>query len=109
MNSEPKTVAANGTIVAGGAAATGRAVAEGTALLPDLLRDGDAPVFRAPWEAQAFAMAVALHQRGLFTWSQWARVLAEQIATAQASGDADLGDTYYRHWVGALEKLVSRL
>jgi hypothetical protein len=26
------------------------------------------PVFREPWEAQAFSMAVALHERGLFTW-----------------------------------------
>jgi nitrile hydratase accessory protein len=98
--------------------ATGTAVATGTAgpaaipiasLLPDQPCDGDTPVFRTPWEAQAFAMAVALHQRGLFSWSEWAQALAEQIAAAQAAGDPDLGDTYYRHWVNALEKLVSRL
>ena len=31
-------------------------------------RDDDGePVFREPWEAQAFAMTLALHERGLFT------------------------------------------
>ena len=76
-------------------------------ILPDQPRAGDEPVFRAPWEAQAFAMAVTLHQRGLFTWSEWAQALAGQIAAAQAAGDADRGDTYYHHWLTALEKLVS--
>jgi nitrile hydratase accessory protein len=64
------------------------------------------PVFREPWEAQAFAMTLALHQRGLFSWSEWAKTLATRIAAAQAAGDADLGDTYYRHWLAALETLV---
>jgi nitrile hydratase accessory protein len=75
--------------------------------LPDLPRDADGPVFREPWEAHAFAMALALHERGLFTWSEWAAALAEQIATAQRGGDADLGDTYYHHWLATLERLVA--
>ena len=75
--------------------------------LPGQPRDDSGPVFREPWEAQAFAMTLALHQRGLFTWSEWAQALAAQIAAAQAAGDADLGDTYYRHWLTALEKLVA--
>ncbi len=65
------------------------------------------PVFCAPWEAQAFAMALMLHQRGLFTWVEWADALAAQIKAAQAGGDADLGDTYYQHWLAALETLVA--
>jgi nitrile hydratase accessory protein len=69
--------------------------------------DGVEPVFREPWEAHAFALAVSLHQRGLFTWSEWAEALAHQITAAQAAGDADLGDTYYRHWLSALETLVA--
>lgn len=68
----------------------------------------DEPVFREPWEAHAFAIAVKLHERGLFTWSEWADTLAAQIAAAQASGDADRGDTYYQHWLAALETLVAR-
>jgi nitrile hydratase accessory protein len=70
-------------------------------------RDDSGPVFREPWEAQAFALTLALHQRGLFTWPEWTQALAERIAAAQAGGDADLGDTYYRHWLAALEGLVA--
>jgi nitrile hydratase accessory protein len=77
------------------------------ALLPSQPRDESGPVFREPWEAQAFAMTLALHERGLFSWTEWARALAAQIAAAQAAGDADLGDTYYRHWFAALEGLVA--
>ena len=69
--------------------------------------DQGSPVFREPWEAQAFAMAVRLHEAGHFTWTEWAAALAEQIQKAQAAGDPDLGDTYYRHWLAALEHLVA--
>ena len=36
-------------------------------MLPGLPRDVDGPVFREPWEAQDFAMTLALHERGLFS------------------------------------------
>jgi nitrile hydratase accessory protein len=79
--------------------------------LPDTLSDlpsgAAGPVFREPWEAQAFAMALALHARGLFTWNEWAATLAEEIKAAQAAGDPDSGDTYYQHWLNALERLVA--
>ena len=75
--------------------------------VPGLPRDRDGPVFGAPWEAQAFAMALALHARGLFTWPEWADVLAQEIKRAQAAGDPDTGETYYRHWLNALERLVA--
>ena len=68
--------------------------------------DGGEPVFREPWEAQVFAVAVSLQEQGLFTRTEWAEQLGKCIATAQASGDADLGDTYYHHWLAALETLV---
>ena len=76
-------------------------------VLPLLPRDADGPVFKAPWEAQAFAMTLKLHERGVFTWAEWAAALSRAIAVAQAAGDADLGDTYYRHWLDALEALVT--
>ena len=69
--------------------------------------DDQGPVFREPWEAQAFATTLLLHQRGLFSWSEWAQALDRAIAAAQAAGDADLGDTYYRHWLNALETLIA--
>jgi nitrile hydratase accessory protein len=75
--------------------------------LPDLPRDRAGPVFHEPWEAQAFAMALALHERGLFTWEEWAATLAREIKAAQAAGDPDTGSTYYQHWLNALERLVA--
>ena len=68
---------------------------------------GAEPVFAEPWQAQAFAMVVQLHQSGLFTWPEWAAALAAQISAAQAAGDRDSGDTYYSHWLAALEALVA--
>ena len=73
-------------------------------LIPASLMDGAAPVFAEPWQAQAFALTVTLHQAGCFTWSEWASALGTEIARA---GDADLGGArYYEFWLGALEKLV---
>ena len=75
--------------------------------VPSIPRDADGPVFREPWEAQAFAMTLALHARGLFTWPEWAATLGEEIKRAQALGDPDTGETYYRHWLNALERIVA--
>lgn len=75
--------------------------------LPAIPRDADGPVFRAPWEAQAFAMAVMLHERGHFTWKEWAARLADEIAAAKARGEQDDGSRYYCYWLATLEKLVA--
>jgi nitrile hydratase accessory protein len=76
------------------------------AALPHIPCDAEGPVFREPWEAHAFALAVTLHGKGLFTWSQWAEALSAEIRAAQAAGDPDTGETYYTHWLKALERLV---
>jgi nitrile hydratase accessory protein len=70
-------------------------------------RDADGPVFRAPWEAHAFAMALALCEKGLFIWSEWSAMLGEEIKKAQAAGDPDTGETYYHHWLATLERMVA--
>ena len=75
--------------------------------LVGLPQNGEQPVFSAPWQAHAFAMTLILHQKGLFSWTEWAQALADQIKVAQLAGDADLGDTYYQHWLAALEELVA--
>lgn len=84
--------------------AAARDAVEGVTGIP---RDEQGPVFREPWEAQAFAMALALHERGLFTWSEWAAALAEEIGRAQLGGDPDTGETYYLHWLATLERLLA--
>jgi len=67
----------------------------------------DGPVFNAPWEAEAFALAVSLNERGVFTWSEWAQILGDEIKKAQAAGDPDTGETYYQHWLAALERILA--
>ena len=44
-----------------------------------------------------------LHELGLFSWNEWAATLADQIKRAQAAGDPDTGETYYRYWLATLE------
>jgi len=75
--------------------------------LPALPRDAAGPVFKAPWEAQAFAMALSLHAAGAFTWREWADALAAELSAAAARGAPDDGSRYYEHWLAALEKVAA--
>ncbi|MBN3785845.1 nitrile hydratase accessory protein [Burkholderia sp. Ac-20353] len=75
--------------------------------MPETTREDAEPAFGAPWQAAAFAMTLALHERGLFTWTEWAAYLNRAILDAQASGDPDRGDTYYAHWLTALERIAT--
>ena len=64
-------------------------------------QDETRPVFAEPWQAQAFALATHLNERGVFTWSEWSQTLGAQLKT-----DDQLG--YYEHWLAALEALVAQ-
>jgi nitrile hydratase accessory protein len=75
--------------------------------VPGIPRDAEGPVFRAPWEAQAFALAVTLHERGHFTWREWTDRLTAEIAAARERGETDDGTRYYEFWLAALEKLAA--
>lgn len=59
--------------------------------------------FKEPWQAHAFAMAVKLHEQGLFSWNEWAETLGKFIAEA---GPDDSPDNYYHHWMAALEAII---
>ena len=72
--------------------------------LPRLPRDREGLVFAEPWQAQAFALAVQLHDQGAFTWPEWADALSAQLAAAGGGGD---GSGYYEHWLAALEDLAA--
>lgn len=63
----------------------------------------DEPVFAEPWQAEAFALVVALHERSLFTWDEWASALSAELKSPGAAAD---GSDYYEHWLAALEKLL---
>jgi nitrile hydratase accessory protein len=64
----------------------------------------DEPVFAAPWQAEAFAMTVALHERGLFSWGEWAQMLSAEV---NAPGVAADGSDYYDCWMRSLETLLA--
>jgi nitrile hydratase accessory protein len=82
-------------------------VAEHFAASPLLPRDAGGPVFAAPWQAQAFAMAVQLSAEGYFTWTEWTTALGAQLQAAADRGDPDDGSRYFEHWLTALEHLVT--
>ncbi len=72
--------------------------------LPKIPIDDDGPVFAEPWQAQAFAMTVKLHQQDAFTWPEWAQALGAEL---KAAGENDPADNYYLHWLTALEKILA--
>jgi nitrile hydratase accessory protein len=84
-----------------------KANAERLAALPALPRDAGGPVFAEPWQAQAFALAVKLSEQGYFTWTEWSAALADELRAAADRGEPDDGSRYYRHWLEALERLVT--
>lgn len=92
------------TAMTSGTSSTTRAA---MAASPGVPRGDEGPVFRAPWEAEAFALTLALYERGAFTWSEWTRTLAKVIDEVRQRGEIDTGDQYYRYWVTALERIAS--
>jgi nitrile hydratase accessory protein len=70
-------------------------------------RDQEGPVFAEPWQAQAFAIAVKLSERGYFTWKEWAAALADELKAAAERGEPDDGSHYYEHWLAALERMIA--
>ncbi len=64
------------------------------------------PVFSEPWEADVFAILVALERKKLFTWSEWAEELGRELASTRGADDSDDGRNYYEDVLGALEKLL---
>jgi nitrile hydratase accessory protein len=65
-------------------------------------------VFSEPWEARAFAVAVALREAGQFQWAEFQQTLIEEIGESEKSGRTTSGGAdYYRHWLGALTRLLN--
>ncbi|MBQ85881.1 MAG: nitrile hydratase accessory protein [Gammaproteobacteria bacterium] len=94
-------------------------------LFPDLPIENNEPVFKEPWEAQAFSLVIALHEKGVFSWDEWSEALAKAIHwgphqagendVVQRVGEGlggrmgekgNIGDSYYQHWLAALEHLA---
>jgi nitrile hydratase accessory protein len=76
----------------------------GTAALP---RKNEELVFEAPWESQAFGMAIALYERGHYDWEEFRGRLISNIGDWERSeeDEREVWD-YYRHWLASFEALV---
>lgn len=76
----------------------------GTAALP---RKNGELVFEAPWESQAFGMAIALYERGHYDWEEFRGRLISEIGDWERSeeDEREVWD-YYRHWLASFEALV---
>jgi nitrile hydratase accessory protein len=68
---------------------------------------GDAPAFREPWQAKAFALLVLLHRNGHFGWDAWVRTLAAEIAASPQRDNEDAEMAYHRQFLAALETIVA--
>ena len=49
-------------------------------------------------------MVVALHERGLFSWTEWAQALSAEVRKPGAAPD---GSDYHACWLRALEALLA--
>lgn len=86
--------------------------------------DVDRP-FEEPWQAQAFAIVVALNERGLLPWPAWTRYLGDSLAREAGAAAVDgptavdgpvvrgedesrapAASAYYRAWLDALERFA---
>ncbi len=60
-------------------------------------------MFPEPWAAEAFAMTVHLHAKGVFTWNEWAAALSREVHRPRRAAD---GSDYFECWVAALCALL---
>ena len=77
------------------------------AAIHSIPRDREGPVFPAPWAARAFALAVALNERGVFRWTEWSETLGATVSRMADGNPAD-PEAYWRAWLAALEELLMR-
>lgn len=69
-------------------------------------RDNGELVFAAPWESQAFGLALALTEAGQIGWEDFRRCLIAEIGRWEAGHPDGEEWSYYRCWLAALERVV---
>ena len=69
-------------------------------------QEGGEPVFDAPWQARTFAMAVKLHESGLFSWKEWSDRLSQNIAVHERENAVASIEDYYSLWQQTLEQFI---
>ena len=68
--------------------------------------EAESPVFAAPWEAEAFALAVTLSSQGLYSWREWTETLGDELVKGAGDSETPDGPGYYLHWLAALERIA---
>lgn len=63
--------------------------------------------FDEPWQAQLFALTVALNEAGHFAWRDWTDAFAATLKRHGAERALDGGADYYAAWLETLESLLA--
>jgi nitrile hydratase accessory protein len=63
--------------------------------------------FNEPWQAKAFALAVYLSGKGVFTWPEWADSFAAVAREHAGAADVSEAEAYWRNWVVNLERIMT--
>jgi nitrile hydratase accessory protein len=64
--------------------------------------------FDEPWQAQLFALTVAMSEAGHFTWAEWAQAFGATLKDMGATRPLDGGADYYAAWLQTLEQVLDR-
>ena len=64
-------------------------------------------LFEAPWQGRVFGMAVALHEAGVFAWSEFQANLIEVVGAWDRDNEARDPYEYYDHFQSALSQLLA--
>ena len=64
--------------------------------------------FAEPWQAELFALTVALSEAGRFNWSTWTEAFGATLKRHGAARPLDGGADYYAAWLETLETLLDR-
>ncbi|MEZ5887573.1 MAG: nitrile hydratase accessory protein [Paracoccaceae bacterium] len=63
--------------------------------------------FSDPWQAELFALTVALSDAGQFTWRAWTEAFGATLTRHGANRMLDGGEDYFAAWLETLEMLLA--
>ena len=75
-------------------------------LFPDQPIESGGPVFKAPWEAQAFSLVIALHESGVFSWPEWVSAFSSNLAKNKIKDN--YSKDYFSIWFFSLVEVLLR-
>ena len=65
-------------------------------------------VFEEPWQGRIFAMAILLHEKGLFSWPEFQAELIAVISVWDNTESSESNYQYYEHFSEALKNLLNK-